>query len=62
MMAFQRIKCRGKLVNSFDSEAESNFRQKWSEGNDNLKGALGTIIFFQNNLSKVKEIFACMLL
>jgi len=31
MMAFQRIKCRGKLVNSFDSEAESNFRQKWSE-------------------------------
>ena len=61
MMAFQRIKCRGKLVNSFDSEAESNCRQKWSEGNI-LKGALGTIISFQNNLSKVKEIFSCILL
>lgn len=30
-MACQRIKCRGKLVNSFESEAESNFRQKWTE-------------------------------
>jgi len=37
MITFQRLKCNRKRVKFSESEAESNFRQKWSE-DDNVRG------------------------